>query len=207
MIRPRDARLSFGYRRPVPAEQSTEILDALKRSAAVLREAGVQFALGGGLAAWARGGPPTEHDVDFVIRESDAEAALAALRKDGMRTETPPEGWLVKAWCDGVLIDLIYSPLQVTVDDGFFRRCDHLNVAATPMLVAPIDDVIVGKLLALNEHHLEFGPPLEWSRSVREQIDWDAVAERTASSPFARTFLTLLRELEVIPIGEREVKA
>jgi hypothetical protein len=25
--------------------------------------------LGGGLAIWARGGPPTDHDVDFFVRE------------------------------------------------------------------------------------------------------------------------------------------
>src|SRR5215218_1332461 len=86
-----------GYRVRVPTEQSEEILAVLKLSAAALREADIEFALGGGLAAWARGGPPTEHDIDFMIRAADAEAALAALRKEGMRTESPPEGWLVKA--------------------------------------------------------------------------------------------------------------
>ena len=43
----------------------------MKRSAAVLRDARVPFLLGGGLASWARGGPPTEHDVDFLLRERD----------------------------------------------------------------------------------------------------------------------------------------
>ena len=41
--------------------------------------------LGGGLAAWARGGPPTEHDVDFFVRHEDAERALEALVEAGMR--------------------------------------------------------------------------------------------------------------------------
>ena len=33
-----------------------------------------------------------------MIREADAEAALALLRDEGLRVEVPPEGWLVKAW-------------------------------------------------------------------------------------------------------------
>ena len=53
--------------------------------------------LGGGLAAWARGGPPTEHDVDFFVRAEDAERALEALVEAGMKPERPPEGWLLKA--------------------------------------------------------------------------------------------------------------
>ena len=51
----------------------------MKRAAAALRDAEVPHLLGGGLAAWARGGPPTEHDVDFFVRAEDAERALEAL--------------------------------------------------------------------------------------------------------------------------------
>jgi hypothetical protein len=182
----------------MPTEQSEDILAVLKRSAAALRDAGIEFALGGALAAWARGGPPTEHDVDFVIREADAEAALGALRKAGMCTDVPPEGWLVKAWCDGVLVDLIFAPMSVTVDDAFFARCDHGSVAAVSMLVMPLDDLLVSKLLSLNEHHLDFGPPLEWARALREQIDWQSVGDRTMHTPFARAFFHLLVELDVL---------
>ena len=185
----------------MPASQSDDILAALKQTAAALRDGGIEFALGGGLAAWARGGPPTEHDIDYLVRPDDTEAALAALRKCGMRTDVPPEGWLAKAWCDGVLIDLINAPMGITIDDDFFARCDQISVAAVSMPVMPLDDVLVGKLLALNEHNLDFGPPLQWARSLREQIDWIDVEERTIGSPFARTFLTMLGELGVIPIA------
>ena len=37
--------------------------------------------LGGGLSAWARGGPKSEHDVDFLVRPDDADAALAAFER------------------------------------------------------------------------------------------------------------------------------
>src|ERR1044071_479235 len=103
----------------MPAPQSTDLLDALKVVAAALGEARRPVALAGGRAAWAHGGPPTEHDIDLMIRESDADAALAVLRDAGLRVDHPPEGWLVKAWLDDVLIDLIYGPRGMIIDDEF----------------------------------------------------------------------------------------
>ncbi|MDX6370309.1 MAG: hypothetical protein QOG93_1811, partial [Gaiellaceae bacterium] len=93
------------------------LLAAMKKAGGALNEAGVPFVLGGGLAAWARGGPKTEHDVDFLVRPGDADAAQQALARAGMRTEKPPEGWLLKAYDDGVLIDLIFDPQDGPIDD------------------------------------------------------------------------------------------
>ncbi len=58
-----------------PDESFPDLIDAMKLASAALRDAEVPHLLGGGLAAWARGGPPTEHDVDFFVREADAERA------------------------------------------------------------------------------------------------------------------------------------
>jgi hypothetical protein len=188
----------------VPAEQSDEILCVLKATAAALRDAGIEFALAGGLSAWARGGPPTEHDIDYFLKDTDRDAALAALVDIGLDTEVPPEGWLVKARCKNVLVDLIFNPRGITVDDELLDRCDTLNVHAVDMRVIPLDDLLVGKLLVLNEHNLDFGPPLEWARALREQICWREVGRRTRESPFARAFFHLLVELDVL-VGDSEL--
>jgi hypothetical protein len=177
------------------AGQSEHLLVSLKRAAAALRQAGIRFALGGGLAAWARGGPPTEHDIDLFLKESDAPAALDALAGAGMRVEIPPEGWLVKAWDDEVLIDLIYRPTGLVVDDGLLDRCDELNVHAVRMAVLPAGDVLASKLLALTEHSLDYASVLEYARSLREQIDWAELRRRTDGSPFAHAFFTLATDL------------
>jgi hypothetical protein len=182
----------------VAATQSHEILDVLKRVAQILREADIEFALGGGLSAWVRGGPPTENDVDILIRERDAERALEVLRAAGFETDNPPEGWLVKAWAGDVLVDLMFEPSGVTVDDDFLDHCELHSVAAVNMRVMPLEDLVVGKLLALTEHHLDFAPILEHARALREQIDWALVAHRTEQSPFARSFLYMLSELGVL---------
>src|SRR5439155_3016522 len=81
----------------MPSEvTSGTLLDALKRAAAVLRDNDIDFALAGGFAVYARGGPETDHDVDFVLRREDAERALNLLVEAGFQTERPPEGWLYK---------------------------------------------------------------------------------------------------------------
>jgi hypothetical protein len=78
----------------MPESTFEELLDAMKAGAGALQQHEIPFVLGGGLAAWARGGPKSEHDVDFMIKPEDADAALDAMEHAGLRTERPPEGWL-----------------------------------------------------------------------------------------------------------------
>ena len=187
------------------SEDFPELAETMKRAAAALREAGVPFLLGGGMAGWARGGPPTDHDVDFYLVERDAERGLAALADAGFRPERPPEGWLLKAWDGDVLVDLIFHPSGGPVDDGYFERADELEVVSQPLLVASIDDVLATKLLAMTEQEPHDGPVLELARALREQVDWDALHERVAEAPFGAAFLTLAERLEIAPppVGSR----
>ena len=179
------------------------MLAAFKRAGAVLRDAGIPFAVAGGFALWARGGPATEHDIDFFICEADADRALAALEAAGMRTERPPEGWLVKAWEGDVLVDLIFAPSGTYTAENMIDRAEEMNVHSMRLLVATATDVMVTKLAALSEHSLDYRGVLETARALREQISWAEVAERVSESPFARAFLFLVRELGIMP--EREL--
>jgi hypothetical protein len=174
-----------------------ELLETLKRASAAMREANVPFVLGGGVAIWARGGPETEHDLDFFVKPEDAERALQVLAEAGFRPEKPPEGWLYKAWDDDVLVDLIFDPSGVTIDDAFIESAAETEVYAVRMRVLSPEDVLVTRLLALKEHALDYDSLLETARAVREQIDWDEVRRRTEGSPFAKAFLTLVDELDV----------
>jgi hypothetical protein len=174
-----------------------ELLETMKHAAAALRDADVQFVLGGGLAIWARGGPETEHDVDFFVKPDDAERACEALAAAGFRTEKPPEGWLYKAFDRDVMVDLIFAPSGLAIDDEFIRRAEVLEVYAVRVPVMSADDVLIAKLLTLREHQVDYDQVLEIARNVREQIDWDDVRARTNGSPYAKAFFTLVDELGV----------
>jgi hypothetical protein len=181
-----------------PPEGLVDLVDSMKKAAGALDAAGVPFVLGGGLAAWARGGPVTDHDVDFFLREDDADAALEAVADIGMRTERPTEGWLVKAWDGDVLVDLIYRPAGMPVDDGMFARAAKIDVLAQPLLVASASDVLATKILALTEQDPNLRPVLEIARALREQVDWDFVRQAVEHTPFGAAVLTLVERLGVM---------
>jgi predicted nucleotidyltransferase len=183
----------------VDEQPFAEIEHALKRAAAALNRAGVEFLLGGSLASWARGGPETRHDLDLMIRPDDVERSLEALSEAGMRPERPPEEWLVKAWDGDTLVDLIYCPKGLPMDDDVFARGEELSVLGMEIRVMALEDVMATKLMALTEHSLRYEGLLQIARALREQIDWPAVRSRTGSSPFARAFFTLLEGLEILP--------
>ena len=179
-------------------QEFVRLLEAMKRAAGILRQADVPFVLGGRLACWARGAPKTEHDVDFLVRPDDLPRAQAALEHAGLRTEDPPEGWLLKAYDGDVLVDLIFDPQGGPIDDAIFDRSEDLEVYATRLKVAALEDVLVQKLLALSEQEPDFSSVLELARSLREQVDWEDVRERTKESPFAKGYFTMLDELEIV---------
>jgi hypothetical protein len=175
-----------------------DIRETLRRCAALLRDADVPYALGGSVAAWARGGPQTCRDLDFVLLASDAPRAQAALAQAGLRPERPPEDWLVKAWDGEVLVDLIFQLSGVDIPAAL-ERAEVLAVAAIDMPVLQLEDVLTAKLLSFDDHYLDFTGPLQIVRALREQIDWNRLAAATAPSPYARAFLTLAEQLELIP--------
>ena len=176
-----------------------QIEATLKQSAAALKEADVPFMLGGSLAVFARGGPESCSDLDLIVKPRDAERALAVLLDLGMRQEDPPEDWLLKAWDGEVLVDLIFAPVGLAIDDALFESADRMNVLSIHMPVMRLEDVFATKLMSLNDHYLDYEGLLKLVRAVREQVDWDEVRERTQGSPHARGFFALLNELDIVP--------
>ena len=179
--------------------QSEEMLESLKRVVAILRDANVPYALGGGLALWVIGSSATDHDIDLLLPDEEAaDRAAEALEAAGMRTELPPEGWLRKAWDGDVLVDLVFDPTGIDAAQAVAAAFER-NVHAMPMRVMRPEDVIVSKLAASTEHSLRFESLLEHARALREQVDWDEVTRRTSDSAYARAFLVLLDGLGVVP--------
>jgi hypothetical protein len=187
---------------PLTVAHSAEferLVATLKIAVAALRDGGIPFMLGGSLAAWARGGPEPQNDLDFMVRPRDAEAALATLERVGMRPERPPEEWLFKAWHDQVMIDLIFSPSGLSVDDESLARADTLSVMAVATPVMALEDVLVTMLCALDEHTLDYSRLVAIARALREQIEWPNLRVRTGSNPFAAAFFTLAEGLGIAP--------
>jgi hypothetical protein len=174
----------------------------MKRAAAALRDENVPFALAGSLAVYARGGPETDHDVDFVLAPKDAQRALEVLEAAGFRSEVPPEGWLYKVYDENdAMIDLIFAPngSPPEVVENIVAHAGVVEIYAIKMKVMSATDVLASKLLALREHSVDYEPALEVARALREQIDWAVLWDRTKDSPYAQAFFTLAHALGLAP--------
>ena len=185
------------------SEVAEELTESLKRAAAALQEQGVPFLLGGGLGCWARGGPPSSNDIDLMVKPEDAERAQEALAEAGLRPESPPEQWLLKAYDGDILVDVIFEPSGMRIDDEVIARGEELSVMAMQMRVMNLTDILITKLMALEEHSADYGDLILITRSLREQIDWARLRETTASSPFAVAFFALADGLEICPAAQQ----
>lgn len=177
--------------------------DVLKGVATTLKGADCAFALAGGYAIWARGGPESTHDVDFVLPSEQVDQAVWALLGNGFQRVSSPEDWLVKVEPagSGTVVDLIHRLPMGPIDADLLARCDPVAVDSVTMPVMSATDLLLSRMLALGEHSCDLSPIIAASRALREQIDWPALSKEADASPFARAALVLLRELEVVRDG------
>jgi hypothetical protein len=173
-----------------------DLLETVKKAAVELKRADLRFALCGGWAVYARGGPRSEHDADFALLERDVPRAIDGLTEAGFSEDTgAPEDWLAKVWDRGNLVDLIFRLSGEPVTEDILGRVDVLEVGSVQMPVLSATDLVVTKLLTYRDHYADFGSSLPMVRALREQVDWAEVRRRTEHSPFAEAFLLLVDRL------------
>jgi hypothetical protein len=180
-----------------PSERD-EIRDLLKRTAVALKQGDVPFALCGGYAAWARGAPEPDHDADFLVPAVEADRAATVLAAAGLDVREPPEDWLVKVVSGGSFVDVLWRMCGKPVASDLIDRSETLPVLSVQMPVLTATDVVVTKLMALEEHYCDFARLLPVARALREQVDWATVRHEVAGNDFAVVFLQLLDRLGIV---------
>ncbi|MBF6175718.1 nucleotidyltransferase family protein [Nocardia blacklockiae] len=179
-----------------------QLLETLTRVANALLASEVPFAVAGGCAVYARGGPPSDHDVDIFVKPADVDRARRTLTDIGLRPVDPPEDWLTKAYDGDTLVDLIFRPNYRSVNDALFGRTTWMRIGPTAAPVVSATDLMVDKVMVLDPHRLDLTGLLCIARALREQVDWPRVREETEMSPYARAFLGLLDDLGVSNKGD-----
>ena len=183
----------------MPDDDQQALRETLTRTAVALKRADVPFALAGGYAAWARGGPEPDHDADLVVLPADVDDAAGALADAGLDVERPPEDWLFKVFADGAMVDVIFELTGSPVTPEVIERATVLDVLSVHMPVMEATDVLVAKLNALSEQSCDYGKVLPVARALREQVDWDRLAGETRANDYAVACLWLMRRLGVAP--------
>jgi hypothetical protein len=179
-----------------------EIRDLLKRVAVALKEGGVPFALCGGYAAWVRGAPEPDHDADFLVANGEAERAAKVLTDAGLQVQDPAEDWLTKVVQGNSFVDVLWRTCGRPVESDLIDRAEVMPVLSVHMPVLAATDILVTKLMALDEHYCDFSRLLPVARALREQVDWATVQREIADNDFAVVFLDLLVRLGVVDTGQ-----
>ena len=180
-------------------DEQANLREALKRVATALKETGVPFALAGGYAAWARGGPEPDHDVDFLVTPDDADKFPGLLGEQALQIVKPPEDWLFKVFTDDAMVDVLYRAAGSREVRPVLERATEAEVLSVWMPVLSATDILVQKLAVLSERYCDLTGVLPSARALREQVDWDLVRRSVAGNPYAEVTLALLERLEVIP--------
>ncbi|MFD3696838.1 nucleotidyltransferase family protein [Streptomyces sp. NPDC058646] len=184
----------------LPHDHTQAILQTTKRVAALLKEAGVPFALAGSVAAFAHGVPARfRHDTDFCLCRSDSDAAVKALTAGGIVIVDAPEDWLIKGRDGDEEIDLILDLAGRPVAPELLDRAETRAVDSVRMPVLAPTDLMDSRMSALCEHYCDFADLLPMARMLRESIDWEHLDERHRSAPLPDAFLYLLERMQVIP--------
>jgi hypothetical protein len=184
----------------MPDEVRRNLREALKLVAVALKAGDAPFALTGGYALWARGGPEPDHDVDFMVAETDVPQVMALLAEEELvEVVQPPEDWLFKVFVNDAMVDILFRNAGVPIERSRFDDVDEIEVESVTMPVQSATALIIDKLTALGEHSCDFGTVLPGARAVREQVDWDEVRAGTKHNDFAVAFLVLAERLGIAP--------
>ena len=172
--------------------------DVLDESLKALNKKGIHYVLMGGISASAHGGSRfTTHDIDFFVKQVDAERTLEALEEAGFTTEKTDPKWLYKGFKSNVMVDVIFkSSGEVTLDDEMLERSLLADFNGRSLRVLAPEDLFVIKALVLNEHTLAMD-----DRSTRHlvdlltvirrgDLDWEYLLKRARRGP--RRILSLL---------------
>jgi predicted nucleotidyltransferase len=162
----------------------------LARTIAVLAEAGIDFAVLGGVASAGYGRARWTKDIDVFVRPEDADPALDALGENGFAIDRINPAWIYKANRDGVQVDLIFKGKGgIFLDDRMLGHVRPVTLAGIEVPAIGPEDLVVMKALSHDEE-----TPRHWYDALavlaRQDLDWEYLTARASSAP--RRVLSLL---------------
>jgi len=102
----------------------------------ILADTGIRLAVAGGCTVYARGGPPSEHDVDIFIRRQDAAQASQVLQEAGITDALLDRATPMQV---GAAFAPVVSGTDLMIDKPNVpdaHRCDFVRCSRSPAICA-----------------------------------------------------------------------
>ena len=156
--------------------------DVYRRALEAVNAAGVPYVIAGAYAIYEHAGIYRKtKDLDLFFEPKSVPAAAAALRAAGFVTRLEDHHWLAKATIGECFVDLIYGMGNglARIDDDWMRYSKPGILAATPVRVAPAEELIWHRLFINERHRHDMSDVVHLLLSLGESLDWNRLVERT----------------------------
>lgn len=153
-----------------------------KRALQALNEAGVPYVVAGAYAIYEHTGIYRQtKDLDLFCEPSALAPAMKALREAGFRTRLEQSHWLAKALDDPYFVDIIYGMGNglALIDSDWYAHSVPAILAATPVRVAPPEELIWHRLFINERHRHDMADIAHLILTRGHLMDWDRLLART----------------------------
>ncbi|HEV2150186.1 MAG TPA: hypothetical protein VGR37_22500 [Longimicrobiaceae bacterium] len=153
-----------------------------KRALRTLNEAGVPYVVAGAYAIYEHTGIYRKTtDLDLFVEPAAVVPAMRALREGGFRTCLSQSHWLAKAKDGEYFVDIIYGMGNglALIDPDWYRYSSPAILAATPVRVAPAEELIWHRLFINERHRQDMADIAHLILCVGGHLDWERLVEKT----------------------------
>jgi hypothetical protein len=157
--------------------------EVYKRALRSLNAAGVPYVVAGAYAIYEHTGIYRQtKDLDVFLEPAQVVAAMRALREEGFVARLEQAHWLAKAVQGDYFVDLIYGMGNglAPIDDDWYRHSKPAILAATPVRVAPVEELIWHRLFINERHRHDMADIAHLIFAVGPAMDWHRLVEKTA---------------------------
>jgi hypothetical protein len=149
-----------------------------------LNEAGVPYVISGLYALYEYTGIYRKtKDLDVFVEPSNVVAAAKVLRAHGFKTYLEQSHWIAKAMFGDVQTDLIYGMGNgmAFIDALWYERSRPSILAATPVRMAPPEDLIWHRLFVSERHRSDSADVLHLIMCRGAEMDWAHLVKRVGN--------------------------
>jgi hypothetical protein len=155
-----------------------------KRALEALGSAGVPFVVAGAYAIYEHTGIYRKtKDLDLFFEPSSVVPAARALRDAGFVTRLEEPHWLAKATDGDHFIDMIYGMGNgvALIDAEWIRHSRPGILAATPVRIAPPEELIWHRLFISERHRHDMSDILHLILCLGDTFDWERLVGRVGA--------------------------
>jgi hypothetical protein len=156
-----------------------------KTALTALNGAGIAYVVAGAYAIYEHTGIYREtKDLDIFVEPAHLVSAMRALTSVGMKARLEQPHWLAKAMCGDLFIDIIFGMGNglAMIDADWYRHSRPAILAATPVRVAPAEELLWHRLFINERHRHDMADIVHLVVCVGRAMDWKRLIAKTAEN-------------------------